>query len=301
MRYSGMRVIFPRRRATGALASLACACVAALSLIAPAPGAGAAGAVSVPRAYADALFARVPIPAVAHRLATPVTPIEPMGSSLSTDLVHLDRYYLVPSTFGVDAYARSHFPHSEWEGSGSTDGTYSSIEFSAMNLCANRHAAYCGVTYSFEQLSGARQELRVDVDVVWKPLNHVSIPAGVVTLTGYHRISLMNPSSGSVTVTLTSAQVATLRADVGALRAFPGGMCMEDSLLYRLAVTSSSGKVIWSAMADECPGALVVTTGHTQVSLNDRSCGLDSFVSSLLPADKAQGSRSGLKVCTSAF
>lgn len=301
MRYSGMRVIFSARRAKVALASLACASVTALALIAPAPGAGAAGAVSVPRAYATALFARVPIPPGARRLSTPLASIGPLGAMISTDDVHLVRYYLVPSTFGVAHFAQSHFPHSEWGGSGTVDGTYSSFGFSAMSLCANPHAAYCGVSYSFEQLSGARQELRVDVQVVWKPLNRVSIPAGVVTLTGFHTLSLMNASSGPVTVTLTSAQVATLRADIAALRAFPGGMCMEDSLLYKLAVTSSSGKVIWSASADECPGALIVTSGHTHVSLNDRACGLDSFVSSLLPADKAQGSRSGLKVCTSAF
>ena len=42
------------------VAALACASVTALALIAPAPGAGATGAVSVPRAYATALFARVP-------------------------------------------------------------------------------------------------------------------------------------------------------------------------------------------------------------------------------------------------
>lgn len=295
-----MREIVGRRTARSIVAALACVAVTAVALIAPAPGAGATG-VSAPRSYAAALFARVPIPPGAQRLTALPVSIAPIGTSFSVDVVHLVRYYLVPSSVGIAGFAQSHFPSSEWGGSGTVDGTYSSETFSAMNLCANPHAAYCGVAYRFEHLSGARQELRVDVEVVWKALNKVRLPAGVVTLTGFRTLSLMNPSSGPVTVTLTSAQAARLRADIAALRESPGGMCMEDSLLYKLSVTSASGKVIWSATADECPGALVVTSANGQVSLNDRSCTLDTLVSSLLPANRAQGSRRGLKVCTSAF
>ena len=293
-----MRDVVEARSTRGILGALACAALVAVALVAPAPAGAAA---STPRAYTNALFTRVPIPPQAHRVASPPAPIGQLGATFSLDVVHLVRYYLVASTFGVAHFAQSHFAHDEWGQSGTVDGAYSSYEFSAMSLCANPHAAFCGVTYSFEQLSGSRQELRVDVIVVWKAVHVVELPAGTVTLTGYRTISLTNPSSGPVTVTPTPAQVARLRSDIAALRSAPGGMCMEDSLLYKLSVTSATGRVIWSATADECPGVLLVTTSHGRVALNDRSCALDSLVASMLPSPGAAGSIEGLKACQSAF
>lgn len=277
--------------------------VAAACLVALLPATGAGADAPSARGYATALFSRVPLPSGARRLAAPVAALAPVGSpTFSHAVVDLTRYYVLPASFGVDAYVRSHFPRDEWGATSSTsDGGYrTSSVVTALSLCPDRRAAYCGVTYSAEGLSGGRQELRVDVAVVWLPTPVVRLPEGTVTVTGFDRISLMNASSGPVTRVLTAAQAAALRADVAALRAAPGAMCMEDSLLYRIAVTAG-GRVIWSGTGDECPGVLLVTSSAHRVELNDRSCALDALITSFFPNGEAAGSKTGLKVCQSSF
>jgi hypothetical protein len=267
------------------------------------PSGGESSRISVsPRSYAVSLFSKVPLPSGAIALATPIEPLSPVTGSLgSLHVVDVVRYYLLPSSFGLSSFAESHFPRSQWQGSGSSfDGGYHfSDSFSVMPLCLNRHAAACEVTYSGVILAGKKQELRVDVSVVWLAVHVGRLPTtGVVTVTGYDKISVMNPSSGPVRVTLNESESSKLRSAISQLRTSPGGMCVEDSTLYTISVaTKAEGKVFWSAIADECPGALYVTGQGGRFALSGRSCPLEKLVATFFPAKEAQGTRSGLKVC----
>jgi hypothetical protein len=254
------------------------------------------------RTYAATSFSKVPLPSGALRLSTPNEPLHPVTGSLgSIHSVDITRYYLLPSSFGLSSFAESHFPRSQWQGSGSSfdDGYHFSDSFSAMPLCPNRHAAICEVTYSGVVLARKQQELRVDVSVVWLVVHVGRLPTtGVVTVTGYDKISLMNPSSDPVRVTLNASKSSKLRSAVVQLRTSPGGECTEDSTLYTISVASrSDSKVLWSAIADECPGELVVTGQGSRFALNGCSCPLERLVATLFPSTEAQGTRSGLKVC----
>jgi len=192
------------------------------------------------RTYADALFARMPIPSGVAILATPIAPLRPVIGALGvTNIVDIARYYLVPSSLNVVQFANAHFPRSDSEGSGTSVGAYeyTSASFSVLSLCSNRHASYCGVTYSARGIRGDRQEMRVDVTVVWMPIHVVHLPTtGVVTITGYDKISLSRSSSIPVRVKLTTSQTKKLRGDIALLRSSPGGLCMEDSTLYKIFV-----------------------------------------------------------------
>jgi hypothetical protein len=257
-------------------------------------------------AQADLLLGEIPIPSGAARLVAPIQPINPVTGMLGyRETVDVTRYYLLPRWFGVSTFAETHFPHSEWQGTGSTsDGGYhTSDSFLIMSLCPNRHAAFCGVTYTAQELAGRGMELRTDVTVIWLPVHVVHLPmTGNVTLTGFKRIPLMMQSSGSVRVALNRAQVAKLRDALEQLRSSPGGMCMEDSLLYKIAVTSmSSGKVFWSASADECPGIVSVTSRDGEVLVNGRSCPLDRLIASFFPLTAAAGTRTGLMACQMSY
>ena len=252
--------------------------------------------------YATSLFSKIPLPALAAPIAKPTTPLQPVSGSLGlAHTANITRYFTLPSSFDVEGFAKSHFPSSQWQGqSSTTDGGYRvSSSFSILPLCRDRHASYCGVTYTTASLGVGRQELRIDVAVVWLPVHVVYLPtSGVVTLTGYATISLMNRSSGPVVVTLNTSQVQHLRSAIALLRSAPGGMCMEDSMLYKISVANKAdGKVVWSASADECPGELVVSRPGASVALNGRSCALDGLVSSFFPGREAQGTKSGLKAC----
>lgn len=256
--------------------------------------------------YAVSLFSMIPFPPGTTRLDVPIQPLHPVTGSLGfAHTVDIARYYLVPPSTDVPGFAQTHFPKSASKGGGSTyDGGYHTSEsFSAMSLCPDRHASYCGVTYSAQALSGNRQELRVDVAVVWMPVHVVLLPiTGAVTVTGYDKLSLMNSSSGPVRVVLNTSEVKKLRRAIALLRTSPGGLCMEDSTLYTITVASTTdGRVFWSATADECPGELDVTSNGSRIGLNARSCPLDMLVATFFRAREARGTTSDLKVCQPSF
>ncbi len=283
-------------------AALTTSLVLTLSLLAtlPAGSATVTGTVAG-RAYAESLFSKVPLPPAVTRLGAPLKPLhEITGNPGFTNLIDVTRYYRAASSIDIASFAQSHFPESEWEGSGSTiDGGYQvSGSVSALSLCTNRHASYCGVTYSERALSQG-EELRVDVAVVWTPIHVVLLPtSGVVTVTGYGKLSLANSSSDPSHVVLSASQATKLRSAIAVLRTSPGGLCMEDSTLYTISVASgANAKQIWSATADECPGNLTVRYGGRQVSLDARSCSLERLVGSFFPGGTAGGTTADLKVC----
>lgn len=259
---------------------------------------------SIGRTYAVALFSKIPVPSGATRLSAPIKPLHPVaGSPAYANVIDVTRYFRVPASMNVNAFAEKHFPTSDWQGTSSTfDGGYhTSASVYALNLCPDRHAAYCGVTYSAEALTTSQQELRIDVAVVWAPAPVVLLPTnGVVTVTGYDKISLMNASSGTVNVELNANQVKKLSDAIAALRSSPGGMCMEDSTLFKISVApAQGGKAFWSASADECPGQLIIETHGRQVVLNARSCPFEGLIGTFFPTHLASGTKVGLKVCES--
>ncbi len=280
--------------------------VTAITLISIAP-VGAAATTSIQtagRSYAVALFSKIPMPSGVTQLNAPMKPLHPVtGSPGYSNVIDVTRYYSAPSSIDINGFAEAHFPKSEWQGTGASfDGGYhTSGSFSARSLCTDRHAAYCDVTYSAEVLTKSQQELRIDVAVVWAPIHVVLLPtSGVVTLTGYDKISPMNASSGPVKVGLRANQVKKLRNAIALLRSSPGGLCMEDSALFNISVTSTvTGKAFWSASADECPGQLIVNAHGRQVALNARSCPFEKLVGTFFPPHSATGTKVGLKVCDS--
>jgi hypothetical protein len=256
------------------------------------------------RTFALTLFSKIPLPSGVNRLSTPVEPLQSVtGSPEYLNAVDVARYYRVSSSVDITTFAESHFPKNESLGTASTPngGYHTSASFSALSMCPNRHVAYCSVTYSASALNKSQQELRIDIDVVWTPIRVVRLPtSGVVTLTGYEKTSLMNSSSEPVKVVLTSSQVVKLRSAIAQLRTSPGGLCMEDSTLYKISVTpSDKGDAFWSATADECPGQLNVKTQGHLIELNARSCPLETLISSFFPPHSARGTKQGLEACSS--
>lgn len=254
------------------------------------------------RAYALALSATMPLPPGVTRLERPLVALHPVtGGFNDAHLSKITRYYVLDSPLNVTAWAESRFASRDLQGSGSTydGGFHTSVTFSVLDRCHDRHAALCAVTYSAAALSAGRQELRVDAAVVWTAVHQAHLPrTGVVTVTGYQHLSLMQRPSGPVTVTLTRSQATQLGRALASLRAGVGGLCMEDTILYEITVHSSAdAKVHWSAVADQCPGALVVTSRGSRLILNGRSCRLESLVSSFFRPGTARATTRGLATC----
>jgi hypothetical protein len=294
--------ISPRRRLSTCLGVAVTTLAVSLSLLAvsPAESATSTGAIAG-RAYAESLFSKVPLPPDVTPLDAPLKPLHPVtGNPGFANLIDIVRYYRAPSSIDIATFAKSHFAKSEWKGSGSAveNGLQTSASASALSLCTNRHASYCGVTYSERALSQG-EEVRVDVAVVWTPIHVVLLPtSGVVTLTGYGKLSLASSSSDPSSVALSTTQITKLRSAIAALRTSPGGLCMEDSTLYTISVTSSANaKPFWSATADECPGQLTIRYSGVRISLNARSCSLEMLVGSFFPSGTAGGTAADLKMC----
>lgn len=253
--------------------------------------------------YARHLLRLQPIPPNAHKVATLPTPIRPNGVGSSGDPTsHAWGLYLVPRSVSVQQFVRGHLPNGETvSGSGSGEGPQEApletLELSA--TCESPHITYCGVTYTTTVATNGDQELRVDADVTYLPIIDEQMPTnGSVTVTGYGKLSLVNSSTEPTSVVLTHTQVLSLHTAVAQLKDFNGGMCMEDSLLLKIKIVRH-GEVVWSASADECPGALSVARPHSTTTLDDRSCAFWHVVDSFFKKGTARGTIAGSKVCSS--
>jgi hypothetical protein len=72
---------------------------------------------------------------------------------------------------------------------------------------------------------------------------------------------------------------------------------MEDSALLYISV-SRNGKVVWKAIADECPGELRITGSAGAHLLDDRSCAFWHVVNSFFPAGTATATKTdSLRAC----
>jgi hypothetical protein len=200
----------------------------------------------------------------------------------------------------VDQFVRTHLPHGETvteTGSGFSRNAYPTYNLGLSLTCDSPHITFCGVYYQTTEAKNGEQELRVDVQVDYLPIIRAQMPtSGVVTVTGYGQTSLMDGSSDPTSVVLTHHQALTLRTVIAGLKDFGGGMCMEDSLMLKISEVKN-GKVVWSATADECPGALTITSTEASLSLYDRSCSFWHVVDSFFASGTANGTKSDSKVC----
>jgi hypothetical protein len=194
----------------------------------------------------------------------------------------------------VEKYVASHLPAGETlNGTGTGDGpnalTTHTVELASN--CVSPHITYCGVSYATSEVAG-RQELRVDVQVVWLPIVHVAMPtSGLVTVTGFASTSLIHGSSGPSSVVLSQSEANQLSTQITGLKDMSQNVqCMEDSALLDITVTHNN-KVTWSAIADECPGELRITSPTGDHLLDDRSCAFWHAVDSFFPAGTATATK----------
>ena len=92
--------------------------------------------------------------------------------------------------------------------------------------------------FTSTEAKNGEQELRVDAQVIYLPILHVTMPTdGTVTVTGYGKTSPADPSSDPSSVVLTHQQALHLRSAISHLKDMgQNGMCMEDSILLKIKV-----------------------------------------------------------------
>lgn len=251
------------------------------------------------KSFAESLLAKAPLPngaTVAVLLPAPLINL-PDG----TGTVDVHQNYLLKAKLDLATFIASHRPSGavvngpNSENSGELSTTY---EYSLP--LANRHVAFESLDYTVGYASNGVEELRVDAGVDWVPIQSAKMPIkGVVTLTGFGRLSDMNPSSDPTSVTLSRSQAIRLRRQILTLSNAPtGGICMENSTLFVLAVAPGKGMpASWTATGVACPSYLNVADGNSKVSLVDTPCSLRGLIDAILPKGKAMGTRSELKFC----
>jgi hypothetical protein len=123
---------------------------------------------------------------------------------------------------------------------------------------------------------------------------------GIVTVTGYGKTSLANGSSDSSSVVLTHQQALQLRSAISELKDMgENGGCMEDSILLKIKLVKN-GKVVWSAIADECPGGLTITSAKSSQILDNRSCSFWHVVDSFFTSGQGTATKSdSQQICSS--
>jgi hypothetical protein len=259
--------------------------------------------VAAGKAYATKILSKQPLPTGATPVSHFSTPL-PIQSQEAFQVGNeiISRGYLIPSSVGIDAFVLSHLRKGEaTAGSGMESGPHQSTVYSvSVSLpCVNRHVTYCALQYVTTTTPSGREELRIALQIDWVPIVTVKMPTtGVVTVTGYGRASVAFGSSNPVNVILTSQQTLKLSRVIAKLKDSGGGWCMEDAILLKVSISSATtNAVTWSAVGDECPGALTVSAKGARVLLDDHSCALWQLVSSFLPAGKADATKSQASSC----
>jgi hypothetical protein len=134
------------------------------------------------------------------------------------------------------------------------------------------------------------------------PSLHVLWPKSeIVTLTGYGRLSPMNPSSDPTSVVLTHSQALAFNRAVAALSMEAGPNCHENSVVFTLSIAPGRGQTPdWKVTEWECPapGTLYVRSAIGIQTYRGSVCSLISLVAQDLPKEAARGTRSTFKLCS---
>ena len=253
-------------------------------------------------AYTRHFLDAQPLPPDARRVATLPTPLSPNGDFGDSPLIRQGHHlYLLPMSVSVDQYVRAHLLQGERiteTGSGTAPNAYPTYNLGVSLSCVSPHITFCGVYYQTTEAKNGEQELRVDVQVIYLPILHVKMPTdGVVTVTGYGKTSPMEFSSDPTSVVLSNHQALTLRTVIAKMKNLGfEDTCTEDSLLLKIKVVKH-GKVVWSATADECPGALAITTAKSNPILDGRSCPFWHVVNTFFVSGTANATKSQIKGC----
>jgi hypothetical protein len=123
----------------------------------------------------------------------------------------------------------------------------------------------------------------------------------VVTVTGFGRLSPMNPSSAPLSVVLTPSEALALNSQVEALPLTGLLNCHENSVVFTIAVAQrSGGPPNWTATDWECPapGVLYIHLSDGIQELRGQVCTLRSLVTQILPKNAAKGTRAEFKLCS---
>jgi hypothetical protein len=212
-------------------------------------------------------------------------------------LTDLHKLYLVArSPDELESYVEGHLRHgAKVTSSGNGSSPQCADEDVEVSLPTSGNNEYLGqLVYTFSPV-GTGSELRIDSQTVWvpnRPAGEVAPTGRVMEVTGFSRSSAMEGSSGPVTVRLDNGQAAAIRRVFNALPRGPEVLCMEDSLLFEIAIRAKAGSPpLFKADGYECGGTVFVTEhGRTLPSLYDRNCSLLRAVAKLLPA-KAKSTR----------
>jgi hypothetical protein len=254
--------------------------------------------------YAQQVLAEAIVPPGAHATTAVHSDFlkEPFEKVGADGLIDVSRIYVIDELPGaVLSYVTTHLPQgARTTGTttlGSRTGEAYGIAVSMPTSGANEN--YAELLYTVVADGAASSEFRVDAQVIWVPNRSADelAPAGVtVEVTGFSQTSVMNESSGPVTIKLTSAQADALRTIANSLPLAPLPSCVEDSLLYKVDFHPSAfPNQSFELDGYECVATVLVTSNGKALSpLNDAGCHLLATVVSLLPKGQADGTRSAL-------
>lgn len=221
------------------------------------------------------------------------------------DLIDIHALYAIEELpNAVETFVKTHVPSgAKATGTGtlgSPQGSADGIEVSMPTSGPNENFAQ--LVYVIVADGANSTEFRIDAQVVWVPNRSAAELApsnAVVELTGFTQTSLANPSSGPVAIELSGAQANALETVVNSLPLAPHPFCMEDALLYRIVFRPAAA----SSQSFELDGyecvrtVLVLQDGKELSPLSDASCYLLRAVIDLLPAGKADATRSASADC----
>lgn len=131
-------------------------------------------------------------------------------------------------------------------------------------------------------------ELRVGAETVWvpsRPPAERAPPGGVVTVTGYRRVSAAEGSTGPVTAVAPAASGRRIIEVLDALPRAPRSFCMESESMFVISVRPHHGAPpSMVARTAGCANTLAVTVGGRRFpTVSDRGCALLKDVAALLP------------------
>jgi len=138
-----------------------------------------------------------------------------------------------------------------------------------------------------------------------RSLPTVSIPStGIISVTGYARMTAAYGSTDPTTVVLTSDQATALRQSITSLPrvTLPAKdtICMEEDTVFTISVVRTQGaEVSWVATAELCPapGLLYIKDVGSPQQAPVRYCALKSFITSIFSKSVIAGTLTGLRYC----
>jgi hypothetical protein len=253
--------------------------------------------------FVSELLVGAPVPATAKLVSSLTAPIgAPSGVTGQKGLVDAFRDYVLSSPLNLQSFLNVHRAKgSVVSGPSTTSGSNikSTINDTVSLPFANRHVSLEELSYTTEQTSNGTEELRVDAVLVWLPIRTAWLPTkGVVTVTVYRKLSLVQGSSHPAFIVLSRAQIQQFRSAIASLSNTSQAPCMEDATLFTISVAASAGKrPTWTAQAGECPSDLSVLDGTHHYLLSNASCALDTLVAGLRFGGKADPTVQILNSC----